>query len=75
MTWKLIAEGNEAFFIIYSLCKRIARQEERTPNADLSRDCVGSWNAYLASLAYFFAGADEITKEREPGIEIIESTP
>ena len=35
----------------------------------------GSWNAYLASPADFFAGADDITKGREPGIEIIERTP
>ena len=38
----------------------------------------GSWDAYLASPAGF-AGADDIvtnlTKEREPGIEIIEHTP
>ena len=30
---------------------------------------------HLASPADFFAGADDITKEREPGIEIIEHTP
>ena len=35
----------------------------------------GSWDAYLASPADFFVGADDITKEREPGIEIIERTP
>ena len=33
----------------------------------------GSWDAHLASPA--FAGADDITKKREPGIEIIERTP
>ena len=30
---------------------------------------------YLASPADYFAGADDITMEREPGIEIIERTP
>ena len=35
----------------------------------------GSWDAYLASPADFFAGADDITKEREPGIDIIKHTP
>ena len=35
----------------------------------------GSWDSHLASPAYFFAGADDITKKREPGIEIIERTP
>ena len=35
----------------------------------------GSWDAYLASPADFLEGADDITKEREPGIEIIERTP
>ena len=35
----------------------------------------GSWDVYLASSADFFAGADDITKEREPGMEIIERTP
>ena len=34
-------------------------------------DNVDSWDAHLASPADFFAGADDITKEREPGIEII----
>ena len=38
----------------------------------------GSWDAYLAS-PVDFAGADDIinnlAKEREPGIEIIERTP
>ena len=30
---------------------------------------------HLESPADFLAGADDITKERDPGIEIIESTP
>ena len=34
----------------------------------------GSWDAHLASPAYFFAGADNITKKREPGIKIIKRT-
>ena len=36
----------------------------------------GSWDAYLAFSVptVFFAGVDDITKEREPGIEIIERT-
>ena len=29
----------------------------------------------MASPQIFFAGADDITKEREPGIEIIERPP
>ena len=53
-------------------------KEERTPNTDWSRSSsliAGSWDVYLASPVYFFfAGADDITKEREPGIEIIERT-
>ena len=45
-----------------------------TLNMDLSRDFMGqrcrgcmygSWDTHLASLADFFAGADDITKERE----------
>ena len=32
---------------------------------------IGSWEAHLASPAYFFARADDITKEREPEIKII----
>ena len=37
----------------------------------------GSWDTYLASYPpqIFFAGADDITKERGPGIEITERTP
>ena len=35
----------------------------------------GPWDAHLASPADVFAGADDITKEREPGIEMIERTP
>ena len=35
----------------------------------------GSWDTYLASPAVCFAGAEDITKEREPGIEIIERPP
>ena len=34
----------------------------------------GSWDAHLVS-PVDFAGADNITNEREPGIEIIERTP
>ena len=34
----------------------------------------GSWDAYLASPADF-VGVDDLAKEREPGIEIIERTP
>ena len=34
----------------------------------------GCSDAYLASPADFFAGVDDISKEREPGIEIIERT-
>ena len=34
-----------------------------------------TWDAHLAYPADFFAGADDITKERETGIEIIERTP
>ena len=67
------------FLVIYLL---IAFDEGRTlPNTDLSRDFMGlvvvkgSWDAHLASPADFFAGADDITKEREPGNEIIERTP
>ena len=44
----------------------------------IDRRMNGPWDAYLASPADF-AGADDIitnlTKEREPGIEIIERTP
>ena len=38
---------------------------------------VGQWILGRTSgiPAEFFAGADDITKEREPGIEIIERTP
>ena len=47
------------------------------PNTDLSRAfmglVMGQW--ILESPADIFAGADDITKEREPGIEIIEHTP
>ena len=36
----------------------------------------GSWDTYLSGIhADFFAGADDITNEREPGIGIIEHTP
>ena len=31
----------------------------------------GPWDEYLASPTDFFAGADGITKERKPGIEIM----
>ena len=35
----------------------------------------GSWDMHLASLTDIFAGADDIKKEREPGIAIIKRTP
>ena len=35
----------------------------------------GSWDAYLAPPTDFFAGVDDITEEREPGIKIIKFTP
>ena len=36
----------------------------------------GFGDAHLASPAdFFFAGADDITKERKPGIDVIERTP
>ena len=38
-------------------------------------DNVDSWDVHLAFPADFFAGVDDITKEREPGIEIIKHTP
>ena len=67
---------------IYTSLILIAFDAGRTlPNTDLTRDFMdlswvdGSWDAHLASPADFFAGARDITKEREPGIEIIECTP
>ena len=41
-------------------------------------DSVNGWILESASgipRRFFFAGADDIIKEREPGIEIIECTP
>ena len=35
----------------------------------------GSCDTYLASPADFFAGADDMIKEREPGIEISNALP
>ena len=45
-------------------------------NVDCRNEWVDlAWDASLASPADLFVEADEITKEREAGIEIIERTP
>ena len=58
-------------------------KEERTPNADLSRDCMGQrcrgWMDLETHIWHppriFLQGRTSITKKREPGIQIIDCTP
>ena len=66
----------------YNYCVR-HRKNAQVSNMDLSRDFMGQRCRGCMDLGthiwhppqIFFAGADDITKEREPGIEIIKCTP
>ena len=63
----------QTFFHLFCLLLR-STKEERTPNTDSSRDCIGQrcrgWmdlGTYIWHPRRFFCRADDITKEREPG--------